>query len=53
VDCLFCRIIDGALPSTIVLDEPFMPPTSSSAVRPSADQSASMKLPAFLVTFRW
>ena len=23
MDCLFCRIIDGALPSTIVLDEPF------------------------------
>jgi histidine triad (HIT) family protein len=23
VDCLFCRIIDGALPATIVLDEPF------------------------------
>ncbi|MEO6412425.1 MAG: HIT family protein [Pedococcus sp.] len=23
MDCLFCRIIDGALPATIVLDEPF------------------------------
>ena len=23
MDCLFCRIIDGALPATVVLDEPF------------------------------
>ena len=23
MDCLFCRIIDGALPAAIVLDEPF------------------------------
>jgi histidine triad (HIT) family protein len=23
VDCLFCRIIDGAVPATVVLDEPF------------------------------
>jgi histidine triad (HIT) family protein len=23
VECLFCRIIDGALPATVVLDEPF------------------------------
>ena len=24
MDCLFCRIIDGALPAQVVLDEPFM-----------------------------
>jgi histidine triad (HIT) family protein len=23
VECLFCRIVDGALPATVVLDEPF------------------------------
>jgi histidine triad (HIT) family protein len=23
VDCLFCRIVDGAVPATVVLDEPF------------------------------
>ncbi|QGN57989.1 HIT family protein [Nostocoides sp. HKS02] len=24
MDCLFCRIIDGALPAQVVLDEPFL-----------------------------
>ena len=23
MDCLFCRIVDGALPASVVLDEPF------------------------------
>ena len=23
MDCLFCRIVDGAVPATVVLDEPF------------------------------
>ena len=23
MECLFCRIVDGALPATVVLDEPF------------------------------
>ena len=38
--------------STTIGWEPSRPPTRSRAVRPSADQSASTKPPAFRVTFR-